>query len=126
MGLVRYWRGSHKSGTIYKVNYFISDKSDDDQGVPVPEITGHESDFDLVEFSPEPGDVVVHHLATVHGAGGNASATTPRRAITIRYGGDDVRYKFRRFAPPQDTVSPILRDGDLLDGDPDRFPRANV
>src|SRR5579871_415696 len=50
MGLVRYWRGSHKSGTIYKVNYFISDRSDDDQGVPVPEIFGHESDFDLVEF----------------------------------------------------------------------------
>ena len=93
---------------IYKVNYFVIDKTDDDQGAPIPEILGHEADFDIVVFAPEPGDLVVHHLGTLHGAGGNASPTTARRAITIRYGGDDVRYRFRRFAPPQDTVSPIL------------------
>ena len=45
------------------------------------------------------GDVIVHHLGTLHGAGGNASPTATRRAITIRYGGDDSTYKFRRFAP---------------------------
>src|SRR5262249_3355184 len=32
MGLVQYLRGSHKSGAVYKVNYFISDATDDDEG----------------------------------------------------------------------------------------------
>lgn len=126
MGLVEYWRSSHKSRKIYKVNYFISDASDDDTGEPVPEILGHEKDYDLVLYAPEPGDVVVHHLGTLHGAGGNASKTTPRRAITLRYAGADVTYKFRQFAPPQDTLSQILREGDSLDGDREQFPRPEV
>jgi len=126
MGLVEYWRGSHKSGKIYKVNYFISDATEDDTGEPVPGILGHEKDYDLVAYAPEPGDVVVHHLGTLHGAGGNASKTTPRRAITLRYAGADVTYKFRRFAPPQDTLSKMLREGESLDGDREQFPRPEV
>ena len=39
----------------------------------------------------EPGDVVVHHARTLHAAGGNRSATTRRRAISVRYCGDDAR-----------------------------------
>jgi len=126
MGQVEYWRGSHASGKVYKVNYFISDSTDDDIGEPVPKILGHESDYEIIVYAPKPGDVIVHHLGTLHGAGGNASPTATRRAITIRYGGDDATYKFRRFAPPQDTVSPLLHDGDRLDGDPERFPRAEI
>jgi hypothetical protein len=126
MGLVQYLKGSHKSGDVYKVNYFISDTTDDDIGVPVPRIEGHESDFDLAIYAPAPGDVVVHHLRTLHGAGGNASTNRTRAAVTIRYGGDDSTYKFRRFAPPQDSVSPVLKDGDRLDGEPERFPLAEL
>jgi Phytanoyl-CoA dioxygenase (PhyH) len=126
MGQVQYLKGSHKSGDIYKVNYFISDATDDDQGVPVPQIEGHEADFDIATFAPQPGDVVVHHLRTLHGAGGNASTSSTRAAVTIRYGGDDSTYKFRRFAPPQDSVSPVLKDGDPLDGEPERFPLAEL
>ncbi len=126
MGQVQYLKRSHQSGDIFKVNYFISDATDDDEGVPVPRIEGHEADFDLATFAPEPGDVVVHHLRTLHGAGGNASLDRTRAAVTIRYGGDDATYKRRRFAPPQDTLSPVLNDGDRLDGEPERFPRAEL
>jgi hypothetical protein len=126
MGPVQYLRGSHRSGAIYKVNYFISDATDDDEGAPVPRIEGHEADFDILTFMPAPGDVVVHHLRTLHGAGGNASRDRTRSAVTIRYGGDDARYKFRRFAPPQDSVSAILKDGDPLAREPERFPAAEL
>jgi len=126
MGPIQYVRGSHRSGQVYKVNYFVSDASDDDEGAPVPQIEGHEADFDLVAFTPQPGDVVVHHLRTLHGAGGNARPDSTRAAATIRYAGDDVTYKFRRFAPPQDNVSQILKDGDPLAAEPERFPRAEV
>jgi hypothetical protein len=121
MGLVEYLRGSHKSGKIFKVNYFISDATSvEDEGEEIPKIDGHEADFDLVCFTPEPGDVVVHHLRTLHGAGGNRSLTSTRRGVTFRYGGDDVTHKFRNHAPPQDVSN--LRDGDPLDKDPTLHP----
>jgi hypothetical protein len=121
VGLVEYLRGSHKSGKIFKVNFFISDAaSPKDDGEEIPAIDGHEQDFDLVCYAPEPGDVVVHHLGTLHGAGGNRSTVDTRRAVTIRYGGDDVTHKLRPCAPPQDLSD--LKDGDPLDLDPDRHP----
>jgi ectoine hydroxylase-related dioxygenase (phytanoyl-CoA dioxygenase family) len=121
MGPVLYLRRSHKSGKIFKVNYFISDAVNPlDEGEAIPKIDGYEAEFDTVYFLPEPGDVVVHHLATLHGAGGNRSTTSSRRAVTYRYGGDDATHKFRRFAPPQDVSA--LRDREPLDKDPDRHP----
>jgi hypothetical protein len=122
LGLIQYLRGSHRSGKIYKVNYFISDATaPDDAGEPIPAIEGHEAEFDIVTCAPEPGDVVAHHLRTLHGAAGNSSQTTARRAVTFRYAGDDVRYHFRRFAPPGQRPS-HLKDGDPLDLEPERHP----
>jgi Phytanoyl-CoA dioxygenase (PhyH) len=126
MGLIEYLRGSHRSGKVYKVNYFISDATaPDDGGEPIPSIEGHENEFDIVTFAPEPGDVVVHHLRTLHGAGGNSSESKTRRAITFRYAGDDVRYYFRKFAPPAQRPS-NLHDGDPLDLEPTRHPVARI
>lgn len=121
MGPVGYLRGSHKDGVIYKVNYFISDVgSERDTGAPVPHIEEHEQDFDVEYCLPEPGDIVVHHLRTLHGAGGNRSKTTARKAITIRYAGDDARFVYRPYAPPQDVFH--LKHGDPLDLDPEHHP----
>jgi hypothetical protein len=121
-GLIQYLRGSHRSGKIYKVNFFISDATaPEDAGEAIPSIEGHEADFDIVTFAPGPGDLVVHHLRTLHGAAGNSSETDTRRAVTFRYAGDDVRYYFRKFAPPAQRPS-HLRDGDPLDLEPERHP----
>ena len=122
VGLIQYLRGSHKSGTIYQVNYFISDATaPGDGGEAVPLIEGHEADFDIATFAPGPGDVVIHHLRTLHGAAGNSSDSETRRAVTFRYAGDDVRYRFRKFAPPAQRPSQ-LKDGDPLDLEPGRHP----
>ena len=121
MGPVGYLRGSHKDGVIYKVNYFISEVGNErDTGAPIPDIEGHEQDFAVEYCQPQPGDVVVHHLRTLHGAGGNRSKTTARKAITIRYAGDDARFLHRPFAPPQDVFH--LKNGDPLDLDPANHP----
>jgi len=122
LGLIQYLRGSHRSGKVYKVNYFISDATaPDDAGEPIPAIEGHEADFDILTYAPGPGDVVVHHLRTLHGAAGNSSESETRRAVTFRYAGDDVRYQFRKFAPPGQRPSQ-LRDGDTLDLESGRHP----
>ena len=101
MGAVRYSRGSHKTGKLYKVNYFISDNCAlGDSGESYPDLENRAAEFDIVVFRPQPGDVVVHHLATVHAAGGNLTPDQTRSGITVRYAGDDVGYKFRKWAPP--------------------------
>lgn len=123
-GAVGYVRGSHRSGAVYKVNMFISNAtSPDDGGDDLPPIGGHEEDYDILWATPAPGDVVVHHIAAIHGAGGNCSAKETRRAVTIRYAGDDVRYKVRAFAPPQD-LTPNLSDDEPLANDTVAFPRV--
>ena len=56
-------------------------------------------EVDILTFATTPGDVVVHHARTLHAAGGNRSATTRRRAISVRYCGDDARTFLRPGAP---------------------------
>lgn len=49
-----------------------------------------EHDSKLVSYELEPGDCTFHHCRTLHRAGGNASATTRRRGLSLRLIGDDV------------------------------------
>ena len=50
----------------------------------------------MLEWSLEPGDAVLFHFRTVHGARGNHSATTRRRALSLRWVGDDAAFVERR------------------------------
>jgi ectoine hydroxylase-related dioxygenase (phytanoyl-CoA dioxygenase family) len=64
-------------------------------------------------YELEPGDMLVHHHLTVHGSAGNATLRQTRRAASLRYCGDDIRFKFRPYA-----LAPAhhqLKDGDPLD-----------
>jgi hypothetical protein len=120
-GTMMYWRGSHKSGTLYQPNVFISQAPlPGAQGEPLPDMEGHLDDYDIVHFDVEPGDVIVHHYRTVHGAGGNHSRYQVRRAASLRYCGDDIRFQTRPWAPRQLHHTGRLNDGDPLGG-PD-FP----
>lgn len=123
MGPVSYLPGSHADGTVYKVNFFISDGvNPEDTGADIPEIVGREEALGVLTCYPKPGDLVVHHLGTLHAAGANVSESKTRQAITIRYCGDDARRLTRPFAPPQDADK--LQDGDGFDKDPENHPMA--
>lgn len=114
-GRMGYVRGSQR-WTTYAPNSFVSQ----DMGfVPsdfprLPDIEGHEDDYDIVYYDVEPGDVIVHHYRTVHGARGNTTATRGRCALSIRYTGDDARYVPRSPAYP---MPPGLSEGDPLDSE---------
>ena len=56
--------------------------------------------------------MAVHHARTLHGAFPNASSRR-RRAVSVRYCGDDARYELRPGAPrkPHHARDPL--------GDPD-------
>ncbi len=120
-GAMQYLRGSQRDGKLYQPNVFVAQTAlPGAQGELLPDIEGHMEEYDIVHFDTEPGDVIVHHYRTVHGAGGNQSRYQVRRAASLRFCGDDIRYKVRPWAPRQLHHTHQLQDGDPLSG-PD-FP----
>jgi ectoine hydroxylase-related dioxygenase (phytanoyl-CoA dioxygenase family) len=117
-GGMMYVRGSHREKRLYAPNVFVSQ-------TPLPgsegdELPDYDNDLDrpdIIQFDAEPGDVIVHHFRTVHGAGGNLSRYQVRRAASLRYCGDDIRFKSRPGVPRQLHQKTCLADGDPLMGD---------
>lgn len=113
-GAMEYVRGSHLWPDTFAPNVFFAQtpfsKSPEKR---CPDIEGHRGDYDIVSFDVEPGDVIVHHVRTVHGAGANLSDRN-RRAISLRYCGDQVRYLDRLGSVAQVGLNHPLNDGDRL------------
>ncbi len=113
-GVMQYVRGSHLWGETYAPNVFVSQTPfASSPEKRCPDIEGAPEDYDIISFDVEPGDVIIHHVKTVHGAGGNPSDCW-RRAVSFRYCGDQVRYLDRPGAIPQVGVTHGLKDGDRL------------
>lgn len=113
-GVVEYVRGSHNWDEVYAPNVFISQTpvaGATDQRCP--DIEANREAYDIVSFDVEPGDVIIHHVMTVHGAGGNMTDRW-RRAMSFRYCGDRIRYFDRPGAIQQVGVSGELNDGERL------------
>ena len=77
-------RGSHL-GPVYDSIYGKF------RSLPRPDIEADRSAWDVVGFATEPGDVVVFHMATLHG-GGATDSERRRRSLALRYVGPDCRY----------------------------------
>ncbi len=113
-GMMGYVRGSHR-WDMHAANVFASQTP-----IPgsvekqLPDIEGNEDDYDIVYYPARPGDAIVHHVKTVHGSTGN-TASRDRRALALRYLGDDIRYFEREGAAYDSQKSATLVNGDLMD-----------
>ncbi len=115
-GAVAYLRGSHLTGTVYRPNWFVTtDPLPGTEGTSVPAIRPDDDHPDLIRFEVVPGDIVVHHAATLHGAGANRSSSRRRRAISVRYCGDGVRYQIRPGAPTKPHHSEVSSGNMVVD-----------
>jgi ectoine hydroxylase-related dioxygenase (phytanoyl-CoA dioxygenase family) len=67
---------------------------------PVPD-PDNEPELRVLEWTMKPGDAVLFHFRTAHGARGNP-ALSRRRVLSLRWVGDDARYAERpgRTSPP--------------------------
>jgi ectoine hydroxylase-related dioxygenase (phytanoyl-CoA dioxygenase family) len=65
-----------------------------------------------VHFDTVPGDVIVHHARTIHGAYANSTTDRHRRALSIRYVGDDARFRIKPGAPQK------AHHASLVEGEP--------
>lgn len=83
-------------------------------------LVDHPDTHRTVSFATEPGDVIVFHYRTLHDAPGNPSAEHRRRAVSLRWVGDDATWAERPW-----QVSPPFEADGLAVGDPlddERFP----
>lgn len=120
-GAVRYVVGSHRWDRSFRPNMFVTDAPlPDTEGEAAPQVDDL-GDAEIVWFATEPGDVVVHHARTLHGAWGNASSDRRRRAISVRYCGDGTTYRIRRGAPLKPHHHHV-RTGDVLPADDPACP----
>jgi len=114
-GAMGYVRGSHR-WDMHAPNAFVGQGVAPDSELPaLPDIERNEDDFDIVYYDVEPGDVIVHHYRLAHGARGNTSLDRPRRAVSLRFAGDDATVLHRASAPAEFPTNANLHDGDALD-----------
>jgi ectoine hydroxylase-related dioxygenase (phytanoyl-CoA dioxygenase family) len=89
----------------------------------VPDIDAERDRHEIVSFDVEPGDAIAFSFRILHAAPGTAGRTDARRrAVSMRYLGDDARFALRPWlhSPPFEPNG--LEVGQPLD-DP-RFPLA--
>lgn len=113
-GALSYLRGSHLDEQVHQPNWFVTDAPlPGTRGDPIPPTDDNDDRF--ITFDVQPGDVVVHHAATLHRAGPNRSVDRRRRAVSVRYCGDGVRHLLRPGAPTKphhDVAANPVRSGD--------------
>jgi hypothetical protein len=114
-GGMEYIRGSHRWNKTYAPNVLFAQSTNPMSPYEkTPDIEANRDDYDIISFDVEPGDVIIHHVMTVHGSGGNRTQDQFRRAISFRYCGDDIRYFDKPGAAVQPFIEKKLKDGDRL------------
>lgn len=119
---LEYVAGSHRWSKSFKASAGGADKSAFAEDEEMPDINANRSSYHLLNWDMRPGDCLVHHGLAVHGAGGNTTLHTRRRAFATRWIGDDARYR-AGGGDPYLTVEG-LGSGDMMPTD--RFPFVDV
>lgn len=139
-GVVSYVKGSHKWSAYYPPDNFSDDPDHSLLNLPsqkatiedpgpgaskrqprtLTDIREHPENYQFTNWSLQPGDVLIHQMETIHGAPGNSSLTTSRRAISFRFFGDDARWDesgphfMKGMKKYLDFPYPKLETGDVI------------
>ena len=116
--------GSHKWPKLVRPTKWSNDQSwyvDDSSYMDLPDIDKFKNDILIPELIL--GDAVLFNFKIVHGSSGNKTSKS-RRAFSMRFIGDDVRYIDRGgpTSPPFDGIN--LKSGDMMRED--WFPKIFV
>lgn len=97
--------GSHATGAMYYPRLFLSHK-DYAEGVEgfetLPDVEAERATCSILSWDLEPGDCIVFHMRTLHGAPATAQLKTRRRGFSTRWLGDDAVFTRRAWetSPP--------------------------
>lgn len=118
-GAMRFVKGSHRWGTQYQpVRIGLGELVEDAEKFdgPAPDIDGEPDKYDTVFWNLSVGDCLAFQGNILHGAFPNSSQSARRRALSVRFAGDDIRWQPRAYAPT-DPHPPPLKAGDKIDCD---------
>ena len=116
-----YVKGSHRWPQRFKAISpdYVAAIIDDDMS-DVPDINANPERYELLDWDMEPGDILMFHPLTLHGSYGNRHRTRRRRALALRWTGEDVVWA------PSAKRMPVHFHHDSIVGGPLRgaaFPR---
>jgi ectoine hydroxylase-related dioxygenase (phytanoyl-CoA dioxygenase family) len=113
-GAVEYVKGSHRWPQRFQPRSFAGPNKYalNPQLQELPDINARRSEFDIVAYTMQTGDVIAFNAMVLHGSGGNTTSDRRRRGYSIRYCGDDVTY-----APDVQTFK-LIRDPGIAPGGP--------
>jgi ectoine hydroxylase-related dioxygenase (phytanoyl-CoA dioxygenase family) len=105
---VEFVAGSHRWGKWFTPARFNDSNPHSGAGFePVPDISASRASYNLLGWDLAPGDCIVFHALTLHGAPGNLQKER-RRAFASRWCGDDARFVLRDgyMSPPPPVNAP--------------------
>ena len=112
--------GSHRWGKRFVPRLFVSHQNYapvQDHYLQVPDIDAHRDNYEIKSWALEPGDCIVFHMLTLHGAPGTAGQVGRRRGFSTRWMGDDATFAERPW-----PTSPPFKGVDLAVGAPMEHP----
>eukprot|EP00245_Coleochaete_scutata_P013335 TRINITY_DN5396_c0_g1_i1.p1 TRINITY_DN5396_c0_g1~~TRINITY_DN5396_c0_g1_i1.p1 ORF type:complete len:242 (+),score=35.22 TRINITY_DN5396_c0_g1_i1:228-953(+) len=127
---VNYALGSHKWELLHRITRFDGGESryKDMPAAPPPPDVENMKDVELVSWDMEPGDCLIHHGYTFHGAGG-ATAEMRRAGYSTRWFGDDITFDPRPGTMHYWWLEVAGLDPKLKPGEPmnsELFPKVQV
>lgn len=116
---VQFIKGSHKWGKWYyprkfatSSNYKMETHDLDHNYEDIPDFDGSIEDYTVLQWDVEPGDCVVFHMMTIHGAPANTTMNQ-RRILSTRWLGDDCTFAKRPWTPSP-PITAGLKPGDSM------------
>lgn len=96
--------GSHRWGKWFRPQRFATGQlrdGDDESWAVLPDIEADRDHYPIIGWQMEPGDCLVFHGLTLHGASGNPQPVD-RRVLSTRWTGDDAVFRRRsgKMSPP--------------------------
>jgi ectoine hydroxylase-related dioxygenase (phytanoyl-CoA dioxygenase family) len=118
-GAMKFVKGSHSWGKLFHpvriAQGALVDEAEALDG-PAPDIDAEPDKYDIELFEMEPGDCIAFHGTTLHSATPNSSSDRRRRALSLRFAGDDITWNPRPFRS-SGPGRPDLNAGDPIDSD---------
>tara|TARA_B100000686_G_scaffold327502_1_gene386470 strand:- start:179 stop:985 length:807 start_codon:yes stop_codon:yes gene_type:complete len=110
--------GSHRWGKRFVPRLFVSDENYapvQENYEQVPDIEANRDTYEIKSWALEPGDCIVFHMLTLHGAPGTPKQLGRRRGFSTRWMGDDATFAVRPWptSPPFPNVE--LPVGSVMD-----------
>ena len=115
-------KGSHRWDKIYQpIRIGLGDLVEEAEKYdgPAPDIDSAPDEYDIASWDLQPGDCVAFGASIVHGAYANTSPDIRRRALAVRFAGDDAVWRPGAYVPSVPDTPDLIPGGSL---DSEQYP----